>query len=325
MHLLTIDEVIISEPGGANARRVVGVGVQASWQLNTVSEFSCFARIADLRAAGLGGELKDLWLTWAHPLLGAWGGVITEGPVSDGVTELHAEDFAGLLRDHVIDQWDQVPEGSAAGILRRAINTAVSASGPPTFITLADLDSGGEPINVTLGGEDVLEDVLPKLNEEGGLEWLVDADRVLHAGQRLGADRSESVRFFEEREIVSYQLADSEFAATPAQLLQIETEQDEARRNRGGVLALRSTPTWRPPQITIVPTVTGRTPETTPMQLSIVNVGNAWAKCVLGDTIRVVIESAGFSGKFRIVGRAFDAVANTLDLAGEATPDEAAA
>lgn len=322
---MNADEIVISDPGGTNAQRVTAVGIQCSWELSNIGSFSCFARIEDLRAAGLGGDLKGKWVEWADPIVGRWGGVITERPLTDGVAEISAEGWAGLLRDQVLDQWDQAPDGTAAGLLRRALNTVISVTGAPTFITLGATDSGGESISTTLGGQDVLEDVLPKLAEDGGLEWLVDADRVLTVGQRLGRDRSSSVRFFEEREIVTYKLADSEFAATPEQALQIETLQQEARQNLGGSLALSTKPQWRQPRIAVAPTVTGRTLETTPMQLTLVNAADAWAKCDLGNQIRVVIESAGFSGKFRITGRGYDANANTLDLAGEATPDEVAA
>lgn len=322
---MNADEAIISDPGGANARRLTVVGVQASWELSNIGSFSCFARIEDLRAAGLGGDLKGAWIEWADPLVGRWGGIITERPLTDGVAEISAEGWAGLLRDDVLDQWDAAPEGTAAGLLRRALVIAANPTGAPTFMTLGAIDSGGDPITVTLGGEDMLEDVLPHLAEEGGLEWLVDADRVLTVGQRLGQDRSASVRFFEEREIVTYKLADSEFAATPTQVVQIETLQQESRSNRGGRLTPRTSPLWRHPRIFVAATVTGRTPETTPMQLTLVNVADAWAKCDLGDQVRLVIESAGFSGTFRVTGRGFDSVARELMLAGEATPDEAAA
>lgn len=321
---MTGDEVVISNPGGSGARRVPIVGVECSWELSNIGSLSGFSRIEDLRAVGLGDDLKGMWVEWADPLVGAWGGVVTERPMTDGVAEISAEGWAGLLRHHVLDQWEQAPQGTPAGIFRRAFNVAISLAGAPTSITLGAADNGGEPITTTLGGQDLLRDLLPKLVEDGGLEWQIDADRVLTMGQRLGRDRSASVRLFEGREIVTYQLADSTFATTPEQTLQIETLQDEARENRGNVLRARTSPFWRQPRLTVTPTVTGRTTETTPMQMTIVNADQAWATCQLGDRVRVVIESAGFSGIYRITGRGFDSVAQELKLAGEATPDRAA-
>lgn len=318
---MNADEVVISAPGGGEARRVPVVGVQCSWELSNIGSFSGFARIEDLRAVGLGGDLNDVWIEWDHPLLGRWGGVITERPMTDGVAEISAEGWAGLLRDHLLDQWDQAPDGSGAGIAARALRSSVNPRGSLAFITIGTVDESGLPVGVTLGGQDMASGVLPQLSEEAGLEWLVDSERVLHLGQRLGRDRSAAVRFVEGVEIVTYTLADSAFATTPQQQLQIASVQAEARLNQGGALPLSTRPRWRDPHIAIAHTVTGRTLETTPMELHVSNVRNAWARCQLGDSVRVVIESAAFSGVFRITGLAFDSVANDLTLAGEATPD----
>ena len=41
----------------------------------------------------------------------------------------------------------------------------------------------------------------------------------------------------------------------------------------------------------------------------------------LADTVRIVVETAGFSGTFRIHARGLDSSQDIMTLAGEATPD----
>jgi hypothetical protein len=315
---MNTDAVLIAERGGYDARRVPIIAPQVSWELSNVGSFSAFARIADLRAVGLGGELQDRWLSWARADVGRWAGPITGRPLTDGVAELTAEDWSGQLRQRILDQWDTSPGGQPPGLARRALMSSVGDV--PAFVTIGALDEGGIPLATTLGGENVLEDVLPRLNEEGGMEWQVDPDRVLTAGQRLGHDRSPLLRLTEGCEIVSYQLAEDAFAATGTQRLEIESAFAERRRNPGAVVS-DSTTHWTEPRIIVTPTVAGRTPETVPLQLTLANRRDVWLRIELGDEVRVVIESAALSGTFRVMVRAFDGGSNTRTLSGEVTPD----
>lgn len=318
--------IIISDPGGGHAARVPIVGVQASWSLSNIGTFSGFCRLSDLRAAGWGGDLRGAWLEWSHATAGRWGGVITGRPVADGIAEIAAEDWGGLLRGQVLDVWSRPQYGSPAGLARMAF--AHVAREEPTFLTIGECqETGALSVAVTLGGQDFLGDVLPSL-VDAGLEWSVDADRVLHLGVRLGQDRSSTVTIDDSREIISYQLANDTLALTPMQQVQVEAAQQALLRDHSQRRARRG---WRDPRILplrfrlhgagLASTVAGVTPLTTPFSAQVRDVAGAWGRCLIGDTVRLVLTGVDFEGVLRIVERSLDTVGRVLSLAGEATND----
>lgn len=224
------DEVVISNHGGGQPRRVRVFDVQVSEELSGPGEFSAFAHIDDLRAAGLGWDLLDRWVTWDHPVWGRWGGVIVGQPKEPGqpIVEIMADGWAALLGGHLLLEFERVPEGGAGGLARRAVVEAGATH--PTFISIGMIDEGGEPISVTFGGQDVLSDVLGGMASAGEVEWLVDADRVFHAGRRLGRDRSARIRLVQDRHIIEPRLADDAWAGPPDELFSFESVEESARR-----------------------------------------------------------------------------------------------
>jgi hypothetical protein len=221
------DLVTISDPGGANTRVVPVSDVQASEELNGVGEFSCFVRLEDLRAAGLGFDLQDRWLVWHGPNGFSFGGVIFGRPLGGGALEIEAEGWGSLLSGHMLLEYERVPEGGAAGLARRVVTEAGSVG--PTFISIGLIDEGGAPISVTLGGSEVL-DVLSDLSDEGDCEWIVDADRVFHAARRLGRDLSARVRLVEDRHFIEPDIAEDAWAAPPDEQFALESLEESARR-----------------------------------------------------------------------------------------------
>lgn len=213
-------EVVISDHGGGNPRRLRVFGVQATWEVSNVGAFSCFARVEDLRRAGLGGALGGAWLTWNGGLVGQWGGQISGRPLTPGVTELAAEGWGSLLRGHVIDGWLEPGVGQYAGIAWRGI---LSAQGSQAFITVGTLDEGGESVDIDGAGQDIIDDLTGNLADGGMMEWLVDQDRVFRAGRRVGQDRSARYRLIEGRHIVDFRgPVDDLWAAPPAEVIEIE-------------------------------------------------------------------------------------------------------
>lgn len=356
-----MDEVIISDHGGGNSRRVPIVAASASWEISGIGKFSAFATMDDLRAAGAGGELTDAWLEWVHPVAGRWGGTITGRPISDGLPEITAESWASLLRGFVIEHWLRPVAGQPGGLMRRALIDA-GANGD-SFITLGTIDEGGIPIEARFGAEDVLEDTLATLGDEGDMEWLVDEDRTFHARRRFGVDRSASVRLVEGRHIVTYRIADDSYAAPAAETLSLRTDEETIRarldtttttvaatdpqivwvtgrqvtyqpgRKKGRRRRVR---TWRFARLVGAPHAPAfpddepvppgpgvavdypLPPATIPMEMVIRNTDDAWRVTQLGDSVRVDIGSAGFSGIFRVMGRGIDVASDTMTLAGEA-------
>lgn len=211
------DVVTISEPGGGDPRRIMVSGVRASWELSNIGSFSGFVAMADLIDAGYGDELSGKWLTWDGGGAGQWGGQVVGRPDTDGVAEIVAEGWASLPRGRVVDAGVVAIPGQPAGLARLALTSGAGEA--PSYITVTPhYDEGGEPIAVDLAGRDAIEDVMPSL---AGLEWYVDAARVLHMGRRIGVDCSHAVRLVDERHIVSWRTAGDRYAASPAEVVGI--------------------------------------------------------------------------------------------------------
>lgn len=214
--------MLISSRGGGDARRVPVAGIQASWEVSNAGSFSAFARLDDLRRAGLGADLKGRWLEWTHPTAGRWGGVITGRPVTEGVAEIAADGWAALLRGRVLASSEQVI-APAGGLARRAVLAA--AQEQATFLRLGTIDEGGQEIGVAFSG-DVGDDVLPNLAESADVEWRVDADRVFHLARRLGTDRAATVRLIEERHVLGARIEDDLWTTASAQVLTLGSVPD---------------------------------------------------------------------------------------------------
>jgi len=202
-----IDDIILSEPGNTRPRRLSVVSPQLSWELNGSGSFSCFTPMDTLLAAGYAGDMRGLWLTYVSSA-GAWGGVVTGRPTSDGVAEITAEGFLALLRGHILNQGILAMTGSAGGLARRAIRG--SGVYGATFLHLGVIDEGGGPVSMDLSG-DIGNDLLPAIADAADVEWLIDADRVFTLAQRLGRDRSATVRLVEDIHIVDARISDDIF------------------------------------------------------------------------------------------------------------------
>lgn len=381
------DEIILSDYGGGNPRRVPVVDVAVSWEMNNLGNFSARARLIDLQQHQAWGELKGMWLQWQHRTGGRWGGVVMARPIDEGVAEIVAEGWASLLRNRLLAFWDHQAAGSAAGIARRGVMSAEADE--PSFITFGIIDEFGDPVSFRLGGQDILEDFLGELVDEGDMEWYVDADRQLHCGYLLGIDRSATVRLTEGYEIVSAQFSDDAYAAPPDPDFLVALPQDMARHQyvtprASGTLLMADgiTPlsggggggggAWQDPQVEAQkghhkrkkrkhrrgsqtptpqdppidspppspppgppppPPITQPLPPVKPAfiehlqavsypaQLTICDRNNAFYHTQLGDSVRIVVESASAVGKFRVMSRGMDSTQDVMELAGEFTPD----
>lgn len=358
-----MSEVLIFDHGGTNGQRVPVTGVQCSWEISQAGSFSAFARLEDLRAAGLGYDLSGKWLTYGHPSAGEWGGVISGRPVQNEVVEIAADGWAALLQGRVLDEWETPPSGQVGGLARRAIVASDSGGG---MLTLGTVDEGGEPVAVLVGGQDALDDFLPLLVDAAGLEWMIDSDRRLHLSRRLGIDRSATVRLIEGTEIVEARIADDAWTRAAAERLGIESNRERVDAGAGGGPRRRKSrrrirrrggnrDRWRPgrrrtrfvmdpaqtdpgpsgdalvqwdvPPLGVsvrslaVPPQPSNPLETSPAELVLADINNAWQYTQLGDVVGILYGSAGLSGWFRVVARGFDEASGELTVAGECLPD----
>lgn len=235
-----IEDALLSEPGNLAPVRVPITSVLASWELSAAGTLSGYVRLDDLRAAGLGGDIKGYWLEYATSA-GPWGGVVTGQPSTGGVVEIVAEGFLGLVRGRLITNAVVAMSGSAGGLARRALTLA--GAGNPTYVRFGTIDEGGGPVAVELVG-DVAVDVLPQIASAGDVEWVIDADRVFHLARRLGTDRSMTVRLVEDRQIVQARVNDDLASDEAGQVYRVQGELSQALM--AAVRPQAAAPLWEP-------------------------------------------------------------------------------
>lgn len=369
--MASLDSLTLSEFGGGNARTLAVAGIQASWELSGMGSFSAFTTPEALADAGLWGSLAGKWLTWAHATAGEWGGVCIGKPSSRGLTEIAAEGFAVLARGREViatPRLDQM-SATAGGTIRRALGGIVD--GIPTFFDTGSWDESGDATVMAIDGRDLLSDVLLAASNDGGCEWIVDANRLLSFGQTLGVDLSATVVLVENREIVDARLGDDVWAAPASEVEEYEPPSEQAasasilsnrkhpdrkrrreKHHKGGRrdrhkpgrpgrrtvrTVMQTNPGPAAPSLLVdedtlprnlgltllsVPKPSYVQIDTIPLELTIIDANNAFASTALGNTVRVVVESARFAGQFRIHSRALDTVQGTMTLAGECLSDE---
>lgn len=232
-----VGDVTLSEPGNLAPVRVPIVSTLCSWEINATGTFSGFVRQDDLRAVGLGGDIKGYWLYYPTAA-GTWGGVVTGQPSSGGVVEIAGEGFLGLVRGRLITNAMVAKSGSAGGLARRALTLA--GAGNPTFLRFGVIDEGGGSVAVELVG-DVGADVLPQIADAGDVEWIIDADRTFRLARRLGTDRSTTVRLVEDRHIVQARITDDLESDSAGEVYRVQGELSQALAGSDG-----AAPHWEP-------------------------------------------------------------------------------
>jgi len=344
------DTVIVSDRGGTNPRRLPIFGLAASWELSNLCSLSCFANSEDLRATGLGGDLKGKWLTYESPFGSTcrWGGVITSRPVTDGVAEIAALGWAVLLRGRAVWQRARPTMAPPGALARKALQEASREE--PHFLTMGQIDESGSPVLVTWGGEDIVQDVLPSLTADGQSDWLVTFERQFRFG-RLGTDRSASVRLCEGRHILTYRAPDDLFilanrlvgvGASREGLESMRRGKRKRRKRRtirdsdefisAAVEDITSIRKYGPMERVIsysdtrdVGTIQSRLRRelersanpTIPLEVSLINEDRIFASFSEGDTVTVELGGAGLRGTLRVRVRALDVGNATMRVAGD--------
>lgn len=159
--------------------RVGAAELQVSWELGQPGALSCRVPLADLRKAGLTGNLIGYWLRYEHPRCGAWGGVLQQVGYQDGIVELAASSFAILARSRLVDLKGVIDDVGA--VFQRCI--AAAEKRPPAtglVVQAANFDTGGAQIGTNFDRSDLLNDVIPLLTDQSGYYWNVDADRIIY-------------------------------------------------------------------------------------------------------------------------------------------------
>ena len=300
------DEIIISEQGGTGALRLPVASPQVSWEISGAGAFSAFARVDDVRAAGLWTDIKGRWVEYASPA-GKWGGVITAQPTTDNVLEVVAEGYLALLRGRQVSV-SGLQSGTPGGLARRVL--IESGLSTPTFIRIGQIGEADQAISVELVG-DAGSDLLQRISDAGDAEWVIDADRTFTFSRRLGRDRSAAIRLVEDIHIVSHRINDDAWTTNTGVSVVIEVPEGTAP------------PPWSGVPIGIGannPAVPGDRTHPLPTlstELTLANIDDAFLSFDLGDTVYIELGSIGICGRFRTKVRALDVASQTLTVSGE--------
>lgn len=199
-------DLIVSDRGGGNPRRIIGTDLQCSWEIGAAGALSCRVPADDVIRAGLTNDLRGNFVVYEHPTAGKWAGVITASPKTDGIMEVAAQSLVINLHKRLISgSWNATP-GAA---LQQAF--AFAGNSGPTYLTLGSVDGSGSAFAFAFAFEDMYDIVLPTLSTDQGFEWHVSPLGVLTFAKRIGSDLQSSVRLEEGREILSSRWIDDLF------------------------------------------------------------------------------------------------------------------
>jgi hypothetical protein len=359
--MATIDEqsivtadVIITDRGGANERRLVGTDLALSKEINAAGSLSFRVPVDDVRRAGLGVDLRGYWLTYEHPSAGEWSGVVTASPESDGISEVVAQGFAILLRKRLVKignaNGDPIT-GTPGAIFRSAYQNVANEA--PTMLTLGSVDLSGPAIEAAWEYEDFYESVAPQLTTDSGYEWRVDNDRVITFAPELGTDRSSSVLFAEGREIRAHRWTFDQYPITNSIVATgIGTAKKRVRGRKGRKKWVDADYTAGPIRVSdeesiarhglleefldlgFVGNETGLenrarqelaafgNSASDAVELTLCDADGAFGKFDVGDTIRVELGLAGISGRVRVHVLSLDVSTGTMIASGLGVADE---
>lgn len=346
-------DVVISERGGGNPRKVALSQLQCSWVVNEAGLLTGRLHAGEARALGLPADLRARWLDYAHPLAGPWGGFVTAVTrVEDGFWEVTAEGWLAALRKRLAGPVAGDPAqatGTAGSLLRRLL--AQAAAPGPTWLREGVIEEAGPPLTVEWGAEDCYDAALPMLTTEAGNEVRANPDRTVDFGRRVGRDLTGSVRLGDQgdgADVAAYRLTDDLWLASnvlsaagsvsvrrrvsargrprrfKVYVFPQQVEQREAASiGRWGPLAEA-----REYAGVVSPAALGELlrrdlaeaadPPAT-AELTLAAVGANWVGWREGDSVRLELGREGWAGTLRVLSRALDADRGLLMVAGEAT------
>ncbi len=324
----------IARRGGLGAVRVDALSLACSWGIGEAGTLSGFVRLSDLRAAGLPGDLRGMWVEANCGAAGRWGGVVTSATIRPREVEVGATGWAFLASGRVARRAMKYPALGPAALLRRLLSDLYDGA---SFLRLDKLGSEGTPAALDVSAGDDVGDLLARVASGAGVEWRVDADRRVELSPRLGRDLSGSVRLVEGRHF-------GEDWSLPLDLLSVanrlvgfgaDPEQEQWAPLPGGVVVEEPGSVGRvgPREVAVrfpdvrgganlMPRLRGEVAvaafPSAPLQLGVWDVDGVWGKFREGDAVRVVLGSAGVVVDWRVMTRAWEADARSLSVAGDA-------
>lgn len=324
----------IARRNWADQREVRCANISASWRVSQIGRLSATIASRDAWLLGIDDYL-GMWVYWAHPTLGAWGGTVEDVTVSfqRGTLELSCASFANAMKHRRTAKRYGQASGPPGSLVLRAI-TDLSVRDLP--FTSVGVDTSGNPVSMSWRGDD-LYSVVSRLASQGGKQFdvTVDVDSLAIAFEfrtQTGRDRTGYVSLCE-----GYHIADGTVASTIANLIndRLAVSAEQSWDTAVSAVALNgpsirlyghkqdtqsyygfATPTalanrarselavLASPQIPVSFRLSDR-------ELQLVDF-------IQGDTIRVVSSSANAEYLVTVMGRAVDADTGVVTIVGNA-------
>lgn len=199
-------DVVLADRGGGNPRRVPTNGVACSWGVESPGTLSAELELGDWYRRGI-ADPRGMWITYAHPTAGDWGGVVTDGaPGSDGTYELAAGDWGSTLLDARRLPTKATPSAAPAGSLALRVIAEIATADDYLWIEDALADEDGESVSLTWSRQDA-RSAFDGLASASGHSWWIDpVTRVFQFRARRGQDRTGQVQLVAGRHLASWSL-----------------------------------------------------------------------------------------------------------------------
>lgn len=319
---------LILERPGQSDRRILPAGeIACSWAVGEAGSLS--ARVP--WDAFLNADIDDplgWWVRYEHATAGAWGGVITDlaYDLTDGTIEIGATDFAALTMGRRTARNYQAVTAPAGSLALRAI--ADVNRDDPSWLASWEADEDGPMVRIDWRGDE-LYDVLRRLADASGQEWLIDADRNFQWRSRIGQYRDGTL-LTHPHTIVGGSL-DRSLEPVINDLLGVagnksyrkaasrSVENEESIRRYGRRQGTRVYPQLR--SFASLDTrarrdvaVLGTPPSVVTLQ--VVDLNDVWAELREGDVVWLLLPFANERRRMRILARSLDAEAGTMEIAG---------
>lgn len=197
-------DVILAKHGDRGRVPLETGGIRASWEISAAGDFSAFCRLSDvLEHVDAPKDLRGWWLTWDHPYLGAWGGVISDLALrSGGVLEIAAQGWLALLEKRLTRRRDVSVIAHAGGIAARLVRDAGAVD--PTGIAGTSADEWGDFVTWRDDGGEVLS-ALSRLASLSDQDYTVgESDRVFYWRRRFGTDNRHRVQLVQGTHVAEW-------------------------------------------------------------------------------------------------------------------------
>lgn len=198
-------DIILTNPGGANPHLFHASDLVMNRGVNEHGQLGFDLAYRDtIGYVSQSDRLRGKWVTWEHPHLGKWTGMIIDVRPNPGtgIIDCTAYGFTWKLRKRITPKLGRAISGPPGAIVSQVLQSA--AREDPLPIAGIDAEEVGDPITYDSRSQKV-DDVIRAIAARTGQEWYVDPDtRRLQWRKQYGRDRSGSVQLVDGVHLADY-------------------------------------------------------------------------------------------------------------------------